>query len=156
MQPLHTVHTGYADVLNLVEQSIKAEQVFCSIVTQMKYLPQFKGQTALNIVHRENYETSYHRNTAAGNLERLVTGESDELLILMTVECFIETRQHDKIAGTSLGNIVVTSSEDQQWIIVATEWHKQRRQYLKSAARVLRTLIGPELWNKGASMVEGA
>lgn len=156
MQPLHTMYMGYADVLSQVEQSIKAEQVFCSIVTQMKYLPQFTGQAALNKVHRENYETSYHRNTAAGNLERLVFGESDELLILMTVECFIEARQHDKTAAASLEKIVATSSEDQQWIIVATEWHKRRRQYLKSAARLLSTLIGPELWNKGASLVEGA
>jgi hypothetical protein len=154
MEPFPTTHTAYADVLKHVELSIKAEQVFCSIVTQMKYLPQFTGQAALNTVHRENYQTSYHRNTAAGNLERLVAGESDELLILMTVECFIETRHHDKIAETSLGNIVVTSSEDQKWISAATEWHRRRKQHLKSAARILSTMIGPELWNKGALLVE--
>ncbi|WAH38747.1 hypothetical protein [Alicyclobacillus dauci] len=153
MEPLQDTRTAYSDVLNQIELSIKAEQVFCSIVTQMKYLPQFTDQAALRTVHRENYQTSYHRNTAAGNLERLVAGDSDELLILMTVECFIETRQHDKVAETALGNIAVTAPEDKKWIVAATEWHRRRKQHLKYAARTLRAMIGSELWNKGASLV---
>lgn len=149
-----SIHTGYGNVLHCVELSIKAEQLFCSIVTQMKFLPQFKEQATLATVHKENYETSYHRNTAAGNLERLVSGESDELLTLMTVECFIEARHHDKVAETSLDHIVVTNPEDENWIVEATKWHVKRKKYLKSAAKKLHAVIGPELWNKGTMLAE--
>ncbi len=148
------VHAAYVDVLGHVERSIKAEQMFCSIATQMTFLPQFRYQAELKNVHRENYETSYHRNTAAGNLRRLLTGEFDEMLVLMTVECLIESRKHDKIAETSLGKIVVTDPENSKWVVTAEKWHRLRKRHLKYAAESLRAMIGPEIWAKGALLVE--
>lgn len=135
--------------------SIEAEQVFCSLVTEMGYQPQFRGNSALAIVHRENYETSYHRNTAAGNLERLLQGDtSNEMLVLLTVECFIEARQHDGTAEMALMQIKAVSQEDSGWLEAARFWHQKRRQYLDSATEVLYTSIGPAMWEKGVALVE--
>lgn len=147
-------NTNSVDVLRQVKSSIKAEQVFCSIVTQMKFMKQFKDQSALKTVHKENYETSYHRNTAAGNLRRIRAGESDELLILMTVECLMETEEHDKSAENALRNIEASDEQGQQWLASAISWHELRTRHLQKAKHLLREKIGTVLWNKGAALAE--
>lgn len=154
MDHYQIVCTEYLEVLHHLELSIHAEQAFCSTLTQMEYLPRFKDQPALRKVHKENYATSYHRNTAAGNLTRLIDGDVDELLVLMTVECFIETRQHDKTAEFALAQISVTNLDDEEWMNAANEWHFQRKRQLRYAAKALRSVIAPELWNKGATLAE--
>ncbi len=154
MEQAQMVHTSYADVLRHIDLSIWAEQMFCTVTTQMNFLRQFKDQPELKSLHKENYETSYHRNTAAGNLLRLVAGELDEMLILMTVECFIESRNHDKAAQTALHSISVPTQEDEQWITLSEKWHRRRKRHLKYAAEILRTMIGQELWAKGALLAE--
>lgn len=151
---LKPLNGHFAEVLRQVKASIRAEQVFCSIVTEMKYLPQFKSQSALETVHKENYETSYHRNTAAGNLRRIVSGEQEQLLILMTIECFIEAAHHDKNAENALNAIIGTNPDGQQWIETAAKWHEQRVMHLKRAKKLLRSIVGPELWSQGAALAE--
>jgi hypothetical protein len=150
-------HTEFINVLGHIEESIHAEQVFCSIATQMTFLPQFKDQTDLETIHKENYETSYHRNTAAGNLARLVTGETDEMLILMTVECFVEAKNHDKAAGAALEELKNDNTldpNDDIWLDGAKIWHRRRKRALRHAAETLHIIIGSELWAKGAKMAE--
>ncbi len=143
-------HAVWASVLRHVRLSIQAEQVFCSIVTEMKFLPQFSYQDALKTVHKENYETSYHRNTAAGNLRRLIkTRTVDEMLILMTVECFIETLEHDRKAETALREITVADPVDEKWLIAAQKWHMRRKQQLKHAAETLYAAIRTGIVEKG-------
>ncbi|GMA51792.1 hypothetical protein GCM10025857_31490 [Alicyclobacillus contaminans] len=144
----------WQSVLRDVERSIYAEQVFCSYVTQMTFMPQFKDQPALRQVHRENYETSYHRNTAAGNLHRLAQFDEDELLVLMTVECFIETRKHDNTALTALRQVTTSDPTGRKLLERAFYWHDQRKHYLKRAAGKLYTMLGPELWQKGVALAE--
>ncbi|SFU71568.1 hypothetical protein [Alicyclobacillus macrosporangiidus] len=51
----------YAPVLHYVERSIHAEQIFCSIVTEMKFMPAFKDDPHLTEVHRQNYEKFYRK-----------------------------------------------------------------------------------------------
>lgn len=156
MDDIAMLYTSSAKVMRHVELSIQAEQVFCSIVTEMKFMPQFANDPNLATVHRENYETSYHRNTAAGNLQRLLalSGQPNEMLILMTVECFIETHEHDKIAEQALLNIKATRPDDEKWLAAAQKWHRRRKRQLGLAASTLRAAIGRELWEKGAALAE--
>lgn len=147
-------HSAFMGVQSHLESSIKAEQIFCSIVTEMTFLPQMKDSAGLKTVHKENYETSYHRNTGAGNLQRLIDGQADELLILMTVECLIETHQHDKTAEKALEKIEVSDEGVKSWVEAAKQWHTRRKQALRQAAKSLHAIIGPELWAKGAALAE--
>lgn len=146
----------YAPVLHYVERSIHAEQIFCSIVTEMKFMPAFKDDPHLAEVHRQNYETSYHRNTAAGNLRRLLAGAgpSDEMLVLMTIECFVEAREHDKRAEQALTSIRAGSAADERWIQAAEKWHFRRRHALRRAKRLLKQAVPPETWAKGVALAE--
>lgn len=145
---------AYAEVLRLVKCSMKAEQYFCSIVTQMTYLPQFKHQQPLDIVHKENYETSYHRNTAIGNLRRLLDGDMDELVILMTVECIIEAARHDAKAKAALAELSAGDEEGQMWLGRAEKWQGYRSNYLARARSMLRGVIGPQSWAKGKALAQ--
>ncbi|MCL6518081.1 hypothetical protein, partial [Alicyclobacillus sp.] len=146
----------FAPVLQHLEQSIHAEQVFCSIVTEMKFMPAFKDDPNLAEVHRQNYETSYHRNTAAGNLRRLLAGAgpSEEMLVLMTIECFVEAKRHDRQAEEALKAIRTESPADEGWIQAAERWHARRRQALRMARRLLRQSVSEETWAKGVALAE--
>jgi hypothetical protein len=146
----------FSQVLQHVKMSIHAEQVFCSIVTEMKFMPSFQEDPELATVHKENYETSYHRNTAAGNLRRLLAdgGPSTEQLILMTVECFLEARQHDRTAEAALQNIQPKAPEDQSWLNAAAKWHGRRKAELHRATKLLRASIPDSMWEKGKAMME--
>jgi hypothetical protein len=151
-----SLYPALSTVLDHVNASIHAEQVFCSITTEMKFIPSFKDQPPLAVVHRENYETSYHMNTAAGNLHRLLThgNHSDEMLILMTIECFIEAREHERKAEQALDDLQAPSESDQHWLEAAHKWHRRRRRQLRRAARVLRAAVGPDVWQQGAVLAD--
>ncbi|MDB5085451.1 MAG: hypothetical protein JWN30_2337 [Bacilli bacterium] len=146
----------FSRVLQHVERSIHFEQVFCSIVTEMKYMAPFQNQAGLQRVHKENYETSYHRNTAAGNLKRLTAGAgaSATQLILMTVECFLEAQEHDQNAEQALGSMTASNPQEQSWLDAAQEWHLKRKEELQIAAQILRESIPADLWNQGAALTE--
>lgn len=138
--------------------SIHAEQVFCSITTEMKYMPEFMNIPELATVHRENYETSYHKNTAAGNLLRLMMGaktpEQEKLLVLMTVECLIEATHHHATAEQALTSMNASSGESTRYLEASAHWHDLRKYWLRKAQRTLRRAIPPEWWQEGQSLAE--
>ncbi|MCL6636467.1 MAG: hypothetical protein K6T26_00850 [Alicyclobacillus sp.] len=146
----------YAAVLHHVGLSLQAEQVFCSIVTEMKFMPAFRDDPHLQTVHKENYETSYHRNTAAGNLRRLLTGAfaEEDMLVLMTIECFVEAKAHDLAAEQALRAIPATTESQQHWLRAAERWHMRRRRELSRAKRILRSHVSAETWQKGVALAE--
>jgi hypothetical protein len=148
----------WSRILQHVNASIQAEQVFCSITTEMKWFPQIERQPILKELHAENYETSYHRNTAAGNLIRLqMTDGTDrdqhKRLILMTVECLLEAKEHDTKAYNFLTRLEADTSQDKAWIEFAAKWHRLREHYLRRAMRRLRMSISDDMWQEGAAMV---
>jgi hypothetical protein len=140
--------------------SIHAEQVFCSITTEMKYLPDFAELPELKTLHKQNYETSYHKNTAAGNLLRLMKGvnlhEQEKMLILMTVECFIEATGHQAIAEQALTSISTPVEEHTRYLEAAAHWHDLRKYWLRKAQKTLRRAIPPEWWTEGEALAEPA
>ncbi|WP_026960995.1 hypothetical protein [Alicyclobacillus herbarius] len=141
-----------------IQSAIYAEQVFCSITTEMKFLPGFENQLELRSLHRENYETSYHLNTAAGNLARILAGAHDRhqerQLILMTVECFIEAREHMDKAEGYLGRLKPGNAKERVWLRAAGHWHQERVRWLNQAMRRLKTSIPESVWQEGVSLVE--
>lgn len=152
--PEPQLRSEWVHVKNELMESVYAEQVFCSIVTEMKLMPQFQNQPALAGIHRENYETSYHRNTAVGNLSRLQAGEANVTLVLMTVECLAEAARHDNSAESSLGQMHAATPDDQVWLRAAANWHARRSWWVRRAAASLQASVGPELWEQGLSLAQ--
>ncbi|GMA55453.1 hypothetical protein GCM10025857_68100 [Alicyclobacillus contaminans] len=75
-------------------------------------------------------------------------------MVLMTVECFVETRKHDNTALTALRQVTASDSMGMQLLEHAFYWHDKRKHYLKRATRKLYARIGPELWQKGVALAE--
>ncbi|GMA51221.1 hypothetical protein GCM10025857_25780 [Alicyclobacillus contaminans] len=145
-------------VLGHLEASIYAEQVFCSVVTEMETLPMFQDQPLVASIHRENYETSYHRNTAAGHLQRSLanSGVNIHQLMVLTVECLYETRAHDLKAETYLRQLDQINHEDAAgWMAAAVKWHRRRKRQLNLAARTLHSVLPSPLWAEGARRASG-
>ncbi len=61
MSDYTALYPALSTVLSHIEASIQAEQIFCSIVTEMTYLPAFKDQPPLRQLHRENYEMIHQK-----------------------------------------------------------------------------------------------
>lgn len=152
--PEAQMRSAWVHVKNELMESVHAEQVFCSIVTEMKRMPQFQHQPALANLHRQNYETSYHRNTAVGHLSRLQAGEPSVALILMTVECLAEAARHDKSAQAALDQIQAATPDDQVWLRAAANWHARRSWWGRRTAASLQANVSPDLWEQGLALAE--
>ena len=152
--PESSARSAWVHVKNELLESVHAEQVFCSLVSEMKYMPQFQSQPALAELHKENYETSYHRNTAVGNLSRLQAGEAHDLPVLMTIECLVETARHDRLGEKALAAIRAAAPEDQVWLRAAQNWHERREYWTRRAADTLRGHVSAHLWEQGIGMAE--
>lgn len=149
----------WTEVLRPLSVSIYGEQVFCSITTEMKWLPPFRDDADLTALHRENYETSYHRNTAAGNLTRLIWQQAQartpsKRLVLVTVECLLEAREHDRRAAQHLQALAQRADGHRSWTDAALRWHEHRTQWLRRAMRTLRRGIPADWWEEGKAWME--
>jgi hypothetical protein len=152
-------HGLWSQVLRPLSVSIYGEQVFCSITTEMKWLPGFRDNAELTALHRENYETSYHRNTAAGNLTRLAWQEAQgrdpsKRLVLMTVECLLEAREHDRRTAQHLRALEEQAGAYRSWLEAASRWHEHRTRWLRRAVRTLRGGIPAGWWEEGTQLIE--
>ncbi|SFU69881.1 hypothetical protein [Alicyclobacillus macrosporangiidus] len=76
------------------------------------------------------------------------------MLVLMTIECFVEAREHDKRAEQALTSIRAGSAADERWIQAAEKWHFRRRHALRRAKRLLKQAVPPETWAKGVALAE--
>ncbi|MBX5436614.1 MAG: hypothetical protein IRZ33_05280 [Alicyclobacillaceae bacterium] len=146
----------WAGVLKYLKASIYAEQVFCSVTTEMRFFPAFAEQPAFRELHAENYETSYHRNTAAGNLIRLTHAEPEytepnRRLVVTTIACCSQSREHDRRAEQALAALTASSAEERAFLDLAGKWHEHRKYWLKRAMRLLRAGVPAELWQQGVA-----
>ncbi len=153
--------TPWEMILQHLRHSIRAEQIFCSLTTEMKWLPTLANQPELAAVHKQNYETSYHMNTAAGNLLRLNRGwtwtdEDQTRLVVMTVECLLEAYAHLKQAAAAMSRLIAADPQATRLLQAARHWHKQRKYWLRQATHLLRKTVTPNVWEQGVHLVERA
>lgn len=150
-----TAYTLWEHVFQNMSHCNYAEQVFCSLTTEMQYLPAFKNNPELQKLHKENYETSYHQNTAAGNLQRLMVGakthEQEKILVLITVKCMLEAKNHQSKAEDALKSLSAPQ-EHQAWLDAAHHWHHMRHRWLKAATKELRAAIPPKWWSEAEAI----
>ncbi|QQE78155.1 hypothetical protein [Alicyclobacillus sp. SO9] len=148
-------YTLFEHVFQNMSHCIYAEQVFCSLTTEMKYLPAFKDNPHLQALHKENYETSYHQNTAAGNLQRLMVGaktrEQEKVLVVVAARCMLEAKKHQAKADEALKTISVPQ-EHVAWLDASRHWQHMRHRWLKLAMKDLRSAVPPKWWSEAEAM----
>lgn len=82
------------------------------------------------------------------------TLEQTKMLALLTVECLVESANHQQRAEAILRQFD-TDAAHRQWLDAARHWHHMRKYWLKAATQTLRGGIPQKWWTEGKAMAEG-
>lgn len=128
----------WPSVLQLLQQSLFAEEMVCAMSTQLFHIPQTRDLRGNPEMHEHLVPASYHRVTAVGSAYRLSSGEYDRSIVETMVSCIDNAMKRDQ--------------EIQKWLLVMNEaapeqfkpfvrqiiqWQNQAEYYLSAAKQSL-------------------
>ncbi|RYL97864.1 hypothetical protein EWH99_13275 [Sporolactobacillus sp. THM7-7] len=124
----------WQSVLNAVRRSLFAEEMVCSISTELYHIPQTRDLKGNNEMHRHLVPASYHRVTAAGSALRLATGEQRQSIIDTLTGCINNAEREDRSVKEWLP--VMEEDADRAFkpvIRLVMRWQNQAELYLSQA-----------------------
>jgi hypothetical protein len=135
-------------VLQLLNQSLYAEEMVCSMSTQLFVIPATANLKGNAEMHNHLVPASYHRVTAVGSAIRLQNGESHETIIQILVSCVNNGLKKDQEVMKWLP-IMRDDAPDEYKPFVETiiRWQQQAERTLTSAKQLL-TQMGYESQNQ--------
>ncbi|MBN3527343.1 hypothetical protein [Paenibacillus apiarius] len=89
-------------VVTALYNSLYAEQMVCSISTELFHIPETKDLQGNAEMHASLVPASYHRVTASGSAQRLLNGESAPSLVETLVACIQSAEQLDRSVHSGL------------------------------------------------------
>jgi hypothetical protein len=127
--------------LNLLQQSLFAEEMVCAMSSELFHIPQTKDLKGNSEMHSHLVPASYHRVTSVGSSRRLVNGEQQQSIIVTMVTCIVNAENKDKKVREGLMIMEENASpEFKSFIRVIIQWQTQAESYLKQAKDSLRTM----------------
>jgi hypothetical protein len=128
-------------ILNLLQQSLFAEEMVCAMSSELFHIPQTKNLKGNSEMHSHLVPASYHRVTSVGSSRRLVNGEQQQSIIITMVTCIVNAENQDKKVREGLMIMEENASpEFKSFIRVIIQWQTQAESYLKQAKDSLRTM----------------
>ncbi|WP_141430772.1 hypothetical protein [Bacillus sp. 03113] len=125
---------NWLNILNLLQRSLFAEEMVCSMSSELYHIPQTKDLKGNNEMHNHLVPASYHRVTAVGSAQRLNTGEQRQSIIDTMITCINNAEKQDRSVKEWLrvmeGN---ASSEFKPFIQMIIRWQNQAEHYLNQA-----------------------
>ncbi|MCA1320949.1 hypothetical protein LC085_13580 [Bacillus tianshenii] len=73
--------------MSLLQQSLYAEEMLCSISSELYHIPETQDLKGNNEMHSHLVPASYHRVTSVGSARRLVSGEQQNTIIVTMATC---------------------------------------------------------------------
>ncbi|WP_019414894.1 hypothetical protein [Paenisporosarcina sp. TG20] len=132
-------------VLTLLNQSLFAEQMVCSISTQLFHIDATKDLEGNVEMHNHLVPASYHRVTALGAANRLQNGESHDSVIQTMISCINNALKEDQGITKWLPVMLEDAPDDYKPFIQSiSNWQQQKEQTLLSAQQHL-TQMGYEV-----------
>lgn len=132
-------------VLTLLTQSLFAEQMVCSISTQLFHIDATKELEGNAEMHNHLVPAAYHRVTALGSAHRLQNGESHDSVIQTMISCINNALKEDKGITKWLPVMLEDApTEYKPFIQSISSWQQQKEQTLLSAQQYL-TQMGYEV-----------
>ena len=120
-------------LINLLEQSIYAEEMVCSMSSELYHIPQTMNLQGLNEMHEHLIQASYHRVSAAGSARRLKMGEQQTLIDTL-VACILNAERQDQQVWSGLLVIEsAASAEFKPFIQLIIQWQGQAERSLNQA-----------------------
>lgn len=142
MFPYYNVRVNnWEPVLNSLLRSLHAEEMVCSMSSELYHIPQTQNLKGNNEMHNELVPASYHRISAAGSARRLLNGEQQQSLKDTLVACIINAENRDKKVREGLIVMEENAVPDYKpFIKLIIQWQDQAESYLKQAKDSLRTM----------------
>jgi hypothetical protein len=132
---------NWQSILDPLLQSLYAEEMVCSMSSELYHIPQTQNLKGNNEMHNNLVPASYHRISAVGSARRLLNGEQQQSLIDTLVACILNAEARDKKVREGLmvmeENVV---PEYKQFINLIIQWQSQTEASLKQAKDSLRSM----------------
>jgi hypothetical protein len=142
MFPYYNVRVNnWEPVLNSLLRSLHAEEMVCSMSSELYHIPQTQNLKGNNEMHNELVPASYHRISASGSARRLLNGEQQQSLIDTLVACIINAENRDKKVREGLIVMEENAAPDYKpFIKLIIQWQEQAESSLKQAKDSLRSM----------------
>jgi hypothetical protein len=125
-------------VLQLLNQSLYAEEMVCSMSTQLFVIPATADLKGNAEMHNSLVPASYHRVTAVGSAIRLQNGETHESIIRILVSCVNNGLKRDQEVTKWLPIMRDDAPEEYKpFLQNIISWQQQAVQSLTSAKQLL-------------------
>ncbi|WP_163100771.1 hypothetical protein [Peribacillus alkalitolerans] len=129
---------NWEQVLSLLHKSLYAEEMVCSMSSELFHIPQTKDLKGNAEMHEHLVHATYHRVSAVGSAQRLVNGEQQPTITATLVACIINAENRDKKVREGLHtmeeNVV---PEYKSFVRMIIRWQEQTESYLKQAKEAL-------------------
>lgn len=148
MYPYYYREDGWTTVLTLLQQSLYAEGMVCSMSTQMLYTPEVQDLKGNKSMHNHLVPASYHRVTASGSAFRLMSGDNDQYVLVTLISCMKNAETQDK--GVRQGLNVMLENADEKWKPFVEQILKWEDIAESSLAQAKEALQAMNMWNTSA------
>ncbi|UOE53362.1 hypothetical protein [Cytobacillus oceanisediminis] len=133
--------TSWGDILTLLQQSLYAEEMVCSMSSELFHIPETKDLKGNAEMHNHLVPASYHRVTAVGCAHRLVNGEKRQSIIDTMAACIMNAENQDKKVREGLKTMEENAGpEYKAFISLIIRWQGQAENYLSQAKDALLTM----------------
>jgi hypothetical protein len=133
--------TDWPAVVNALEQSLFAEQLVCSMGTQLFYIPETADLEGNPEMHNHLVPASYHRVTAVGSAVRLAHGEFHESIVQTLRSCIQSAKREDEEVMRWLRVMRDAAPADfKPFLEHIIQWQEQAELSLRAAQQLLENM----------------
>ncbi|HZG59243.1 MAG TPA: hypothetical protein VEY68_01785 [Anoxybacillus sp.] len=131
----------WTQILILLQKSLYAEEMVCSMSTQLFHIPKTKDLKGNREMHNHLVPASYHRVTAVGSAQRLANGEQQPSIVETMTDCIINAENQDKKVRDGLKIMEENATpEFKPFIKLIIQWQNQAESYLAQAKTALKSM----------------
>lgn len=128
-------------ILMLLRQSLYAEEMVCSMSSELFHIPETKDLEGNDEMHSHLVPSSYHRVTAVGSAQRLKNGEQRETIVQTMTTCIINAENQDRKVREGLNTMEQNASQEYKaFIQVIIKWQEQAESYLMQAKEAVKSM----------------
>ncbi|HWO75115.1 MAG TPA: hypothetical protein VNM69_04245 [Bacillus sp. (in: firmicutes)] len=132
---------NWEPILTLLQQSLYAEEMVCSMSSELYHIPQTENLEGNNEMHNHLVPASYHRVTTVGCAIRLVNGERRESIIDTLAACILNAQRQDRGVRQWLQVMEENaSSEFKGFIQMISRWQNQAESTLQQAKESVQAM----------------
>lgn len=136
-------------VVTELYHSLYGEQMVCSMSTQLFHIPETKDLKGNAEMHTDLVPASYHRVTATGSAQRLLTGDSAPSIVETLIDCIQNSEQRDR--NVHAGLLVMRDAAPASYkpfvenIIL---WQDYAELHLQNAKQFAVQITGSTAWQR--------